>query len=116
MIKRQYLQPKDMWARVENGNLLYVPVITIHGADHAHVYLSGQIAAPGEDVAVQTEAVLNAIDTLLQEAGSDRAHLLQATIWLLSGSVMTSGRSFSVTSTRASLPWWRTRKFERPLS
>ncbi|WP_327753080.1 RidA family protein (plasmid) [Sphingobium sp. SJ10-10] len=46
------------------------------------VYLSGQIAAPGEDVAVQTRAVLNAIDTLLQEAGSDRAHLLQATIWL----------------------------------
>nr|AJW29311.1 endoribonuclease L-PSP family protein [Sphingomonas sp. NS2] len=26
--------------------------------------------------------MLNAIDTLLQEAGSDRAHLLQATIWL----------------------------------
>lgn len=46
------------------------------------VYLSGQIAGPGEDVAVQTEAVLKAIDTLLQEAGSDRAHLLQATIWL----------------------------------
>ena len=44
MIKRTYLQPKDMWSRVENGNLLYVPVTTIHGADHAHVYLAGQIA------------------------------------------------------------------------
>ena len=33
-----------MWARVENGELLYVPVVTIHGSDHAHVYLSGQVA------------------------------------------------------------------------
>jgi enamine deaminase RidA (YjgF/YER057c/UK114 family) len=44
MIKRQFLQPKDMWARVENGELLYVPVVTVHGADHAHVYLAGQMA------------------------------------------------------------------------
>ena len=44
MIKRAYLQPKDMWSRVENGNLLYIPVTTIRGADHAHVYLAGQIA------------------------------------------------------------------------
>ena len=43
-MKRQFLQPKDMWARVENGNLLYVPVVTVHGTDHAHVYLSGQVA------------------------------------------------------------------------
>ena len=44
MIKRQFMQPKDMWARVENGELLYVPVVTVHGADHAHVYLAGQMA------------------------------------------------------------------------
>ena len=44
MIKRQFLQPNDMWARVENGNLLYVPVVTVHGTDHAHVYLAGQMA------------------------------------------------------------------------
>ena len=25
MIERQFLQPSDMWARVENGELLYVP-------------------------------------------------------------------------------------------
>lgn len=43
MIKRQFMQPEDMWSRVENGELLYVPVVTIHGADHAHVYLSGQV-------------------------------------------------------------------------
>ena len=51
MIKRQFLQPKDMWARVENGNLLYVPVVTAHGADHAHVYLAGQMARePGGEI------------------------------------------------------------------
>lgn len=33
-----------MWARVENGVLLYVPIVTVHGADHAHIYLSGQVA------------------------------------------------------------------------
>jgi enamine deaminase RidA (YjgF/YER057c/UK114 family) len=44
MLERQFLRPDDMWARVENGNLLYVPVVTVHGADHAHVYLAGQMA------------------------------------------------------------------------
>ena len=44
MIKRQFLQPEDMWARVENGNLLYVPVVIVQGTDHAHIYLAGQMA------------------------------------------------------------------------
>jgi len=44
MIERQFLQPDDMWARVENGNLLYVPVVTVRGTDHAHIYLAGQMA------------------------------------------------------------------------
>ena len=40
-----------MWARVENGNLLYVPVLTVHGTDHAHVYLAGQMARePGGEI------------------------------------------------------------------
>ncbi|KKW90376.1 RidA family protein [Sphingobium chungbukense] len=46
------------------------------------VYLAGQIGAPGEDVATQTQAVLAQIDELLAEAGTDRSRLLQATIWL----------------------------------
>ncbi|HSD99480.1 MAG TPA: RidA family protein [Burkholderiales bacterium] len=44
MIKRRFLQPKDMWARVEKGNLLYVPVVIVETTGHAHVYLSGQVA------------------------------------------------------------------------
>jgi 2-iminobutanoate/2-iminopropanoate deaminase len=44
VINRNFVRPKDMWSRVQNGVLLYVPVVTIHGTDHAHIYLSGQVA------------------------------------------------------------------------
>lgn len=46
------------------------------------VYLAGQIGAPGEDTATQTRAVLDKIDALLAEAGTDKSHVLTATIWL----------------------------------
>ena len=46
------------------------------------VYLAGQIGAPGEDAAAQTRAVLDKIDALLAEAGTDKSHVLTATIWL----------------------------------
>lgn len=46
------------------------------------VYLAGQIGAPGEDTAAQTNAVLDKIDTLLAEAGTAKSHILTATIWL----------------------------------
>ncbi len=44
-------------------------------------YLYGQVGS-GEDVAEQTADCLSRIDALLKEAGSDRAHMLQAIIWL----------------------------------
>ena len=46
------------------------------------VYLAGQIGAPGEDTAAQTRAVLDKIDALLAEAGTDKSHVLTATSWL----------------------------------
>lgn len=48
------------------------------------VYLAGQVArdAPGASVADQTRDILQRIDRLLAEAGSDRTKILQATIWL----------------------------------
>jgi enamine deaminase RidA (YjgF/YER057c/UK114 family) len=46
------------------------------------VHLSGQVGAPGEDTSTQTRAVLASIDALLAEAGTDKSHLLTATIWL----------------------------------
>lgn len=47
------------------------------------VYLAGQVAADTSgDVRQQTAQVLNTIDRLLTEAGSSRAVILQAQIWL----------------------------------
>ncbi len=78
MIERKFLQPADMWARVENGNLLYVPVVTIHGADHAHIYLSGQVArkASGEivgkgDMRAQIRKTCEDIEKALTHCGGD---------------------------------------------
>jgi len=48
------------------------------------VSTAGQVAlkAAGEDAAAQTTAILDAIDSLLAEAGTDKSNLLTATIWL----------------------------------
>ena len=46
------------------------------------VYLAGQVAsgAPGKSVAEQTKDILSRIDALLSEAGTDKSHLITATI------------------------------------
>jgi len=47
------------------------------------VFLSGQVAEdPDADIQEQTRSTLERIDALLVEAGSDREHLLSATIYL----------------------------------
>lgn len=48
------------------------------------VYLAGQVAqnAPGGSVTEQTQDILNRIDELLSEAGTDKSKLLSANIWL----------------------------------
>lgn len=47
------------------------------------IYLAGQVAGdPQAPVAEQTQDVLGQIDRLLAEAGSDKTHILQATIFL----------------------------------
>ena len=53
----------------------------IHGDT---IYTAGQVAqnAAGASVADQTRDILDAIDRLLAEAGSDKSKLLTATIWL----------------------------------
>ncbi len=48
------------------------------------IYLAGQVAEPGASVAVQTQAILEQIESLLAEVGSDKQHILQAIIWLAS--------------------------------
>ncbi len=53
----------------------------IHGNT---VYLAGQVAAgaEGKSVAEQTRDILDRIDALLNQAGTDKTKLLSATIWL----------------------------------
>lgn len=48
------------------------------------VYLAGQVAqnAAGQSVAAQTRDILQIIDGLLAEAGTDKSRLLSAQIWL----------------------------------
>ena len=46
------------------------------------VFLSGQVPDDATDVGGQTRQVLEKIDALLAEAGSDKDHLLSATIYL----------------------------------
>lgn len=50
------------------------------------VYLAGQVAqkAPGASVGEQTSAILDQIDGLLAQAGTDKSKALSATIWLCS--------------------------------
>ena len=89
MIARKFLQPKDMWARVENGELLYVPVVTIHGADHAHIYLSGQVARTptGEivgknDMRAQIRMTCENIEKGLRYAGATFDDVVRATTFV----------------------------------
>lgn len=54
--------------------------MVVHGGT---VYLAGQVAdTTSKDITGQTEEVLAAIDRLLAEAGSDKAKLLSAQIFL----------------------------------
>lgn len=51
-------------------------------AVHDLVFLAGQLGEAGQSVAEQTRSALEEIDALLVRAGSDRAHLINATILL----------------------------------
>ena len=46
------------------------------------VYLAGQFADNGGDVATQTRETLAKIDELLLRAGTDKSRLLQAEVWI----------------------------------
>ncbi len=66
-IKRLHVGPRMSEAVVHNGT----------------VYLAGQIAEdPSQDTAGQTKQILDAIDRLLAECGSDKTKILSAQIFL----------------------------------
>jgi enamine deaminase RidA (YjgF/YER057c/UK114 family) len=55
--------------------------LVVHGGT---AYLAGQIAMEnrGQSITKQTEEIMAAIDRLLAEAGTDKMHILSATVWL----------------------------------
>lgn len=59
----------------------FLRAATVHGGI---VYVSGQVAldSPGASVRAQSEEIFARIDEILQEAGSDKHHLLKADVWL----------------------------------
>lgn len=47
------------------------------------IYLCGQVCADAtKDITEQTQTMLDKVDALLDQAGSDREHILSATIYL----------------------------------
>ena len=63
--------------RIDQGPRMSEAVI--HGDT---IYLAGQVGEEGQSVADQTRTALAEIEALLAKAGSDKNHLLMATIWL----------------------------------
>lgn len=65
--------------RIQTGPRMSQAVI--HGDT---VYLAGQVAldAPGGSATDQTKNILDRIDALLDETGTDKSKLITATIWL----------------------------------
>lgn len=66
--------------RKQSGPLMSKIVI-----NNGTIYLSGIVPAPeaeGKDIATQCKSVLEQIDALLSEAGTDKSRLLTAQIWL----------------------------------
>ena len=54
-----------------------------HGVVHnGTVYLTGQVAEPGQSAADQMRGVLAKIDDLLAKAGTDRTRILHVQMWL----------------------------------
>ena len=48
------------------------------------IYLAGQVGTPGTSVTAQTQEILEKIESLLEQAGSDKTQILSATIWMAS--------------------------------
>jgi enamine deaminase RidA (YjgF/YER057c/UK114 family) len=47
------------------------------------IYLCGQVAADAnKDISEQTQSMLDKVQTLLEQAGSDKEHILSATIYI----------------------------------
>ena len=65
--------------RIATGQRMSQAVI--HGQT---IYLAGQVGTPGTSVTAQTQEILEKIESLLEQAGSDKTQILSANIWMAS--------------------------------
>ena len=63
--------------RLETGPRMSQAVIA-----NGFVFLAGQDGEPGTSVTDQTTAILNQIDALLAQAGTDKTRIVSAQIWM----------------------------------
>ncbi len=63
--------------RIEPGTRMSQAVV-----HNGVAYLAGQVGDPGASVTEQTTTILNQIERLLAEVGSDKTRLLTAQIWM----------------------------------
>ena len=89
MIEKQYLKPDDMRVRIENGVLLYTPIVTVDGSDHAHIFLAGQIPVKpdgtliGEnDMRTQIRATCENVGKGLRHAGAGFDDVVKSTTYV----------------------------------
>lgn len=89
MLKRMFLNPPGVWARVENGELLYAPLIVVAAGDHALLYLSGQMARDQEgrmvpgDMRAQIRQVCENIGKCLDHVGATFDDVVSTTTHVL---------------------------------
>ena len=89
MLKRYFLNPDDMWSRVENGELLYTPIIVVSDKSHTHVYLSGQTPrlpsgeVPGTTMREQIRKTCENIKIGLEHVGATFDDVVTTTTYVL---------------------------------
>ena len=89
MLKRYFINPDDMWSRVENGELLYTPITVLSDTGHSHIYLSGQTARlpSGElaarDMRGQIRQVCENIGRGLEHVGATFDDVVTSTTFVL---------------------------------
>ncbi len=78
-----------MRVRIENGVLLYTPIVTVDGSDHVHIFLAGQIPVKpdgtlvGEnDMRIQIRTTCENIGKGLRHAGADFDDVVKSTTYV----------------------------------
>ena len=96
MLKRVFINPDDLWARVEKtpdcpeGELLYSPISVISDDTHTHVYLAGQTArhpingeVASDDMRDQIRQTCENIGIVLNHVGATFDDVVTTTTYVL---------------------------------